>query len=357
MRILIDDALSSRGQRSGIGTFAFNLYSHLAEIADCDFSDHNIVHRIPRYFKKWSYIGTTNIPMLTRKYDIVHHIGHYSPWITGRTLHAMTVHDLAELKYPEYISPAWRHYNRHSIKVGVQRADGLITVSETIRKEVLEIFPSVHPDKVFCCPAGIRKAFFNAKPQSTDLTAFSIQPFSYFLFVGELTRRKNLKFLIQCFIEAKKKNLIDESTKLVLVGRQSLGYHELASLIRNNGSIRELGYLSDEQISALYQSCKCFIFPSLYEGFGIPLVEAMIHRAPIIISDIGASQELNQNHGNQMFVFHLGAEKELIQAMASFDKNWNNIRLRLSYGDLSRYSYDAIARKHLEIYKSIVKKS
>jgi len=357
MRILIDDALSSRGQRSGIGTFAFNLYSHLAEIADCDFSNHNFVHRIPRYFKKWSYIGTANIPLLTREYDIVHHIGHYSPWITGSTLHVMTVHDLAELKYPEYISLAWRHYNRHSIRVSVKRANAIITVSKTIRNELLEMFRSVNPENIYFCPAGVRKVFFNTKPSMETLKTLSIQPFSYFLFVGELTKRKNLRFLLKCFIEAKREMLIDKSTKLILVGRKSLGYNEIAPLILSDASIQELGYLSDEQLSALYQFCKCFIFPSLYEGFGAPIVEAMIHQAPIIISRIGASEELNENHGKQMLSFHLGAERELIEKIALLDKSWKDIRTKLSYGNLSQYSYDNIARKHLEIYESVVNKN
>ncbi|HMD14495.1 MAG TPA: glycosyltransferase, partial [Bacteroidota bacterium] len=143
---------------------------------------------------------------------------------------------------------------------------------------------------------------------------------------------------------------LDDQTKFVIVGKKAWGYSEIKNLIAGNSSVRMLGYLNDGQITALYRYAKAFVYPSIYEGFGSPLIEAMSQGVPIIISNIPTSVELNENHNNQMFRFDLGDQEGLIYLFQKIDSEFNAIHSRLYYGDLSVYRYETVASLHLEIY-------
>jgi glycosyltransferase involved in cell wall biosynthesis len=355
MRILIDNAIVGKNRKSGIGSFAYNLALQLNKTNKCDLLVFKVLDYIPRYFKKWSYIGLVNIPYLTKGYNIIHHVSHYSPWIVDCTAHVMTVYDLAELKYPNMISFAWRHYNRYSIRKSIDRVNAIITISNSIKKELLDTFPKLREENIYVCPPGIRSELLDVKPNEKILDDMSIKPYSYFLFVSELTKRKNIKFLLNAFTKAKSKKIIKESTKLILVGKKSIGYKEIAPLIQEELGIREIGFLNDIQLATLYRFSKGFVYPSIYEGFGIPIIEAMNQNTPIIISRIPTSIELHHAHNKQMFHFELGDSDGLISLLSKIDNESSSIREQLNYGDLSKYHYDRIAANHINIYLDILK--
>ena len=354
MNILIDNAIVEKNKKGGIGSFSHNLALHLNKTNKCDLLDYKVLDYIPRYFKKWSYIGLTNIPYLSKGYDIIHHVSQYSPWIVDCTVHVMTVYDLAELKYPEMISFAWRHYNRYSIQKSINRVNAVITISNSMKKELLYTFPKLREENIYVCSPGIRTELLNVKPNEKILDDLSIKPYSYFLFVSELTKRKNIKFLLNAFINAKSKKILKESTRLILVGKKSIGYKEIAPLIQEELGIREMGFLNDVQLASLYRFSKCLVYPSIYEGFGMPIIEAMNQNAPIIISRIPASIELHHAHNGQMFHFELGDSDGLISLLGKIDNEFSSIRKQLNYGNLSKYHYDNIATNHINIYSNIL---
>lgn len=357
LRIIIDEGLTSYGRMSGIGHHMVALAHQLGEIAECDMTRYTTLRKIPRYFRKWAYIGASNVPRLFDGYDIVHHLANYVPFIQGTNKHVLTVYDLSVLDYAETVSLAWRHYNKRAFRNAIKRADGIVAISRSVASELLQRFSSLDPSTVYVCPTGLRKPFVDLMPNEAVLHMVNIEPYSYFLFVGDLTKRKNLTFLLSTFHEAKQRRLIRQSTQLILVGKRAWGYTEFKSLIRQDMGIREMGYLSDEHVVALYKYCKALLFPSIYEGFGMPIIEAMSQNAPVIISNIPTSMELNRAHGNQMFSFELGDRASLIKLLAHLDDEFQSIRSRLSYGDLSPYRYENIAAMHLRIYESILNNS
>ena len=139
-----------------------------------------------------------------------------------------------------------------------------------------------------------------------------------------------------------------------MVGKPAWGYSELKSLFREEYGIRELGYISDAKLVALYRYSKALVFPSLYEGFGIPIVEAMSQRIPIIISNIPTSIELNSMHNMQLFPFELGDENCFLRHLEKLEVEWEKVRLELDYGDLSIYNYSNVAKYHLQVYRQVV---
>ncbi len=353
-KILIDEGLTSFGRMSGIGFHIVSLASHLKDIAHCDITRHEILRRIPRYIRKWAYIGASNITHLYKDYDLVHHPANYVPLFRGKNKHVITIYDLSDLRYQETISLAWRHYNRLAFKNAVRRADAIIAISRSVADELIETFPDLDKNRIYVCPTGLRSTLLMCKPEKESLGALNVKPFSYFLFVGDLTKRKNLGFLLNAFVEAKARRLIQETTQLILVGKRAWGYSEFSSLIREEAGIHELGYLSDEQVVTLYRYAKACVYPSIYEGFGMPLIEAMSQQAPIIASSIPTTLELNAAHNDQMLCFELGDREGLIQLFKTVDEDFQSLRDRLDYGDLSMYDYPNIATKHLDIYSEVL---
>lgn len=135
------------------------------------------------------------------------------------------------------------------------------------------------------------------------------------------------------------------------------GVADFKHLLRNDLGIKTLGYLTDEDIVTLYKYSKSFVFPSVYEGFGMPIIEAMSQNAPIIFSNIPTSKELNERHNNQMFGFELDDKESLIEKFAELDKNHSTIRTSLNYGDISIYNFDNIAKDHLKIYSKVLEET
>jgi glycosyltransferase involved in cell wall biosynthesis len=353
MKILIDIGLFDSGRKSGIGHHIESLVQKLKLIVQCDLADYRYIHMFPRYIKKWVYIGWSSFTTEFGKYEIVHHLNSYVPRKRGNERHIMTVYDLSVLFYPETISFGWRHYNHYAFKNGLERADGLIVISESVKKELLINFPWIDNQKVFFCPPGIRESMINVEPDSLLIEALGLRPNGFFLYVGDLTRRKNLDFLLHAYIEAKEEGKIAAETRLVLVGKPAWGFSKLKSLIKEDIGIYHTGYLEDKIIVALYRYCKALVYPSLYEGFGIPIIEAMWHKAPIIASSIPTSLELYNRHNRQLLLFELGDKSKLMNLMENVDKNAEQIRATLDYGDVSQYKYDAIAKRHVEIYKTV----
>lgn len=355
-KVLLDEGLSSYGKVTGIGHHMVSLAQSLSEITDCDITRYGALRKIPRYFRRWAYIGACNMAPLYKEYDLVHHLATYVPLVRGKSKRVMTIYDLSSLHYPETISLAWRYRNQVELGNSVKRVDGIVAISQSVRQEIFQNFPGLDKSIVYVCPPGLRNELLACAPTEENLGRLDLKPFSYFVFVGVLTRRKNLKFLLSTFVEAKQRQLLALETKLVLVGRRYWGYSEFSALIREDFGIRELGYLTDEQIVALYRYSKGCVYPSIYEGFGMPIVEAMSQKTPIIISNIPTSMELDRAHNNQMFSFELGDREGLIRLFRQIDEQSQLIRTRLNYGDLSKYSYASIAAKHLSIYSSLLNK-
>ncbi len=356
MKVLIDDGLSTVQQLGGIGYQSMYLNIHLKKIIDCNITDYSKLRFFPRIIKRVVYIGLANIESIKNTYDLIHYQNYYIPRLSGKTKRVATVHDLGGLRCPDVYQGWYNMYFRSMLQNTVRRADAVITVSDVIKEDLLNYFPKMDTGRVFVCYNGIRSIFMNFKPTLKDISQLNIEPYSYFLFIGNLEKRKNLPFFLSQFISARKKSLISPNTKLVLVGKIGIGYEKFEHLLSEKQNIVHLGRLNDEQLVTLYKYCKAFIFPSIYEGFGIPIIEAMSQKVPIIISNIPPSLELNSRHNKQCFIFDLDKNETLLETLSHIDKNHSKVAANLNYGDLSMYSYDNVAQEHMKIYSNILQK-
>lgn len=230
------------------------------------------------------------------------------PRVDGKVM--TTVHDLSFLRYPETIRRVNRQRIERDIQYSLDRSDKIITISEFSKKELMELM-GVEAERIaLVSPAP---ACIETDCGTADLSRFSIQS-PYLLYVGTIEPRKNLVFLIKAFEYLKKETGCPH--QLVLAGGKGWNNEEIYLAAQESPYQKEIvftGYISQAEKTALYQGASLFVFPSLYEGFGIPPLEAMGAGCPVVCSDAASLPEVV---GDAAKLISSTDMKGLAQAMA-----------------------------------------
>jgi alpha-1,3-rhamnosyl/mannosyltransferase len=189
------------------------------------------------------------------------------PWAAVPTI--VTVHDLAVLRHPE-VFPLWtRLYGRTSLKPTLRAADRVIAVSEFSKREVVEL-AGVDAERIDVVPNAVEPVF---RPEGARADG------DYVLAVGTLEPRKNLARVVEAAARA--------GAPLRVVGERGWGGVDVVG-----DHVTWLGRVDDEELAALYRGARCLVFPSLYEGFGIPAAEALASGTPVVTSAGGAMADV-----------------------------------------------------------------
>lgn len=207
-----------------------------------------------------------------------------------------TIHDLAFKRYPATFPKDDLLKLNFMLGTAVKRSDKLIAVSESTKRDLLEFFPKLEPSKIRVIHHGFDSEFFGTRVSEEELVSklknFQLQPGSYALYVGALQPRKNLTRLIQAFEQAKRS--VPEM-KLVLAGEAAWladGILSVREKSRYRDDILLTGRVSFEDLRVLYQGARLFIFPSLYEGFGLPILEAFASQVPVLTANNSSLTEV-----------------------------------------------------------------
>ncbi len=206
----------------------------------------------------------------------------------------VTLHDLIPLKHPETEKFAARMYWRLQIPIAARRSDFIITDSEHARREILEDF-GCSPEKIKAIMLGFDASMAMVRGTAdgdTILRKYGLPP-SYLLYVGTIQPRKNLDTLIRAFFKLRCSGSFDD--KLVVVGRKGWLYEQLFVTIKELGLESEIiftGFVPDEELPFIYDRAKVFLYLSLFEGFGLPPLEAMACGVPVITSNTTSLPEV-----------------------------------------------------------------
>ena len=292
---------------------------------------------------------------VTQRLDVLHMTYAAPVWSAAPIV--LTVHDICYATNPEWFSARDLRVLNAVVPRSIRHAAHVITDSNSARKEIIARY-GVPEAKISAIPIGPGAG---ASPISTEegraaLSALGLSPSKpYLLAVGNLQPRKNLERLIQAFqvLVRDRGHDID----LVIVGPKRFHADLIVDAARSLADrVHFTGYITDAQLAACYRCCTTFVFPSLYEGFGLPALEAMAQGAPVACSNAGALPEVC---GQAALYFDPRSVEAIVDAIDEM-LNDEGLRRRLTEAGLSRareFSWRRTAELTVEIYRRVASSS
>jgi glycosyltransferase involved in cell wall biosynthesis len=238
----------------------------------------------------WKHLGSPAVDRYLNGPDVVH-FPDFVARPARRAKVVITVHDLSFVRLPETVEPKNRAFLERHVPRSIERADAVIAVSDFTRREIEDVYPSAR-GKVHVVHHGVRPAL---QPRAGDVEAeLPPLPKRFVLAVGTLEPRKNLGALLDA-MRVVRSDAASSDVALVVVGGRGWLSDQLEqrlALEQTNGRVVRLGYVSDAALSALYRTAAVFAFPTLYEGFGLPVLEAMAAGLPVVCSNVASLPEV-----------------------------------------------------------------
>ncbi|MDB5038719.1 MAG: glycosyltransferase family 1 protein [Bacteriovoracaceae bacterium] len=259
----------------------------------------------------------------------------------------LTVHDIRYIQFPNFYSKLRGPAARRVVRSGLRAADLVLTVSEAMKSEILDFEPET---KIQVLPNGISKEFqIMPSERQREQTRKNLRlPSKFILSVGHLEKRKNYSKLLEAYSILKSRG---SESNLCIVGAPGDATNEIQNKI-DDLNIRASVYLfsevSAEDLAALFQLCELFVFPSVYEGFGIPLLEAMFYQKPFVLSDIQVFREITKNGAIYFDPYDPVSIADKMELVLSSSEQRRNLQ-RLGAECLPFYQYENIARDYLKM--------
>jgi glycosyltransferase involved in cell wall biosynthesis len=288
--------------------------------------------------------------LLVHRIDVAHFL-HYTHPILSPCPIVVTIHDLTFLLHPEYHTRSRLFVMTRFIRRALKHADALIFVSDSTRSDAERLFP-VRKGSRTVVPLGVDpEPFRQDNPRLIDamLSRLSItRPF--LLFLGTIEPRKNVLRLIRSFefVARERSDLI-----LVLAGKAGWLCDDVFDAIKTSeyrNRIRYLGFISDPDKRALLAACHILVYPSLYEGFGLPVLEAFAARAPVITSNVSSLPEVAGEAAILVDPCSVESLTGAILELLSDDSRGEHLRT-LGTQQLQRFTWGNLAQKTYQVYQ------
>lgn len=343
---------------SGIGRYAWELAKGLERRGDVDvqfYARGQIIDRpevllrgepAPRRVGKLRRF----LPRRKPDYGVVHGPNYFLPAFAKSGV--ITVHDLSVLRYPETHPPERRKAFANEFERSMERASYILTDTETVRQEVIAAY-GIHPERITAVYLGVDLAF---RPRSAEellpgLARLALEPCGYALCVSTLEPRKRIAELLAAWKHLP--NSLRARFPLVLAG--GAGWLNDALLVeveagQREGWLRPLGFVEEAQLPALYAGAALFLYPSIYEGFGLPPLEAMASGVPVIISNRSCLPEVCGDAARQV-------DPDDVEGMAAaieeslVDQSWRNAAARRGLTRAARFDWDRCVEETVAVYR------
>ena len=268
----------------------------------------------------------------------------------------MTIHDLTHVRYPDTQPPKRLKEIERRLHKGLARAGRILVDSAFIGQEVIAHF-GLAADKVVVAPLACSSIFVPRTAAQTHATLqrLGLKYHRFFLCVGTLEPRKNMVLALRA--HARLPQALRQAFPLVLVGMVGWGEHsfsaELALAVRT-GYVRLLGYLGQEELAHVTAGARALVFPSIYEGFGLPALEAMASATPVIVSDQASLPEVVGQAGCVVSAFDPIALSQAMQAFIEDEETWM-MKQALGLARASQFSWDRCAHITASTYMECLK--
>ncbi|MBI5748887.1 MAG: glycosyltransferase family 4 protein [Nitrospinae bacterium] len=362
MRILIDARVIS-DKMHGIARYTYNLIKNLSDIDTKNeyvmLSNHDRLIDFSSGYKNFKLVRC-NTPLysiqeqfkipkiLKREGADIYHSPTFSAPLYQQCKTIMTVHDMIHLVFGKSIH---RLYYRYIVKTAMMKASSIITVSEYSKTDIVK-YLGIPKEKIYVTYNGIDEKFRPVHNKTIDNIKKKYGIFSrYILFVGNQKPHKNVDNILKAFKMAMEKEGLNHH--LILVGVKN-GYIKIAGELDKR--VIYINNHTDDDLVELYQSADLFLSPSLYEGFGLPMLEAMACGVPVVTSNRTSIPEVT---GNAAIL----ADPENIQEIANAickvlkDENLKSDLIRKGLEQAKMFSWKRMAEETLELYKRVYESS
>ena len=353
--------------RVGSSELCFQLISNLAKLDKKNdysiFLPINPSSDMPEESKNWRYIVFQVKKLWTLwglskrfltgkdKLNVFFSPTHYLPLYTSCPS-VISILDVSYIYFPElfkkkdlYQLKLWGGYS-------IKKAKKIITISNSSKDDIIKTY-GVSSDKIAVIYPGIKIQNSEAKIKNMDelKKKFEIEG-DYILFVGTLQPRKNVSKLIEAFAKLKNKDI-----KLVIVGKKGWLYEEILSAPLKFGvseRVKFLDFVNDEDMPPLYKNALCFILPSLYEGFGLPILEAMQHGCPVLTSNVSSLPEAG---GDAAEYFDPQDVNDIAQKIEEVidNKALREEMVEKGYNQVKKFSWEKAAKETLKVLEEVGK--
>lgn len=365
MLIAIDASRANKKHKTGTEWYSFYLIQELKKIIPADvrvilYSREPLSEKLAVLPPNWSakilrspfkYLWTQfnlSWEMLWHKSDILFVSAHALPLI-GAKKNVAVIHDIGFEEFPELYKPLALWYHRFSAKLARDKAKVIISPSEFTKNKMVEIY-KCDPNKIKVIPLGYQSDIFNTNYDllscKKTLVKYGIEG-PFIMTVSRLEKKKNITTLIDAF------KLLTQKwpeLKLVLVGQPGYGYDEIKQKLNNK--VIQTGWLSAKRIAMLYNQAQAFVFPTLYEGFGLPILEAQACGCPVVVSNICSCPEVG---GNGALYFDPHNPQELAVKIASLieSPDLKQDLINKGFENFKKYSWNKTALETWEIMKDL----
>jgi alpha-1,3-rhamnosyl/mannosyltransferase len=286
--------------------------------------------------------------------DLFHATDHQIPLIRGVPTIA-TIMDLIPVLHPEWIKKDLKRLKSWLFTTSIHHADHIITISEYSKQDMVRHL-GIAPERISVTPLGVDPIYFErieTSRRDAVLEKHGLQP-GFFLFVGTLQPRKNLPRVLQAFEQLPE--AVRKAHPLVIVGRDGWSNEELLpqlEALQQRGEGRWLRYLPQSEVLALLQAAGALVFASLYEGFGLPVIEAFAAQCPVIASNTTSVPEVT---GDAAWSVDPLSPESISAAMLDVLQHTDDREQKIQRGleRARQYTWQACAQLTLDVYRKVL---
>jgi len=371
MKIAIDTVLLL-SPLTGVGNYAYQISKNLREIGPSHeytyfygyyssrlFSPGEqleSVQRVKEAVRKIPFLGTAarNLKDLanlfsSREFDLNFEPNFIPLNIPARRT-VVTVPDFSFARFPEWHTPDKVRYYAKSFWKKIHRADRIIVISDFIRSEAIQLF-GFPPDQLTTISLGVDQEIYKVY-QLRDLSETRAKyhlPENFILFVGSIEPRKNLERLLLGYQNLEES--MRREVKLVLVGFKGWENEGIVTLMRKmKGDVFYLGYVPEVELGKIFNLARLFVYPSLYEGFGLPPLEAMACGCPVVVSNTASLPEVCSDAAYYVEPQDLNSISEGIGQVLRDDRLRSTL-IQKGIDRASSFSWEKSARAHLRLFE------
>ncbi|MFZ2630263.1 MAG: glycosyltransferase family 1 protein [Desulfosalsimonadaceae bacterium] len=288
---------------------------------------------------------------LSKGFDIYHEVG-YFPFKAAKNVKTMfTIHDLSLKTFPHFHPNERVLYFNHYFTESLRYVDSIITPSEFTKKEIKNAYP--HMDAaIYPIHLGFKKSLFYKRPDSEiDLLKIKMKlPDNYILFVGTSDPRKNIQSIITAMAH------LPATVKFVCVGwsgwDRTTGKKQICGNMQDR--LISTGYLTDQELAVLYSGARVFVYPSFYEGFGLPVLEAMACGCPVVCSDRASLPEVVENAAIQCRPDDIRCLVDSIDQVFTSNSLYAEMSIK-SLEQAKKFSWTETAEKTINVFSDTIR--